>query len=722
MRFSKHNLLSRPWKLWLIRLLLITCPVTIVLGLLEGGLRWSGAGYDPGFLIRRDGGWADNYRFSWSFFPRAMARSPQPIWLPDASFEGEGAGRPRRYVVFGESAAMGDPEPAYGLSRMLQALLEKRYPGEKVEVVNTAMTAINSHALRGMARDMAEVPASGWVVYAGNNEVVGPFGPGTVFGRRAPPRWWVRAQLAARQTRIGQWIQGVAEGRAAEGPRTWRGMEMFLNARVPADAPALERVVASFEENLEDLLQTARGRGIPVVLGAAAVNLRDSPPFAGAPPSDMAAPAEHPAALREGLEPLGLEQLRALWRERPAEAEAAWRLARALAAEPGGTTEAAALFRRACELDELRFRCDPALQAGVDRVAAREAARGSVTLVHPQAHLDGQSEDGVAGAEFFYEHVHLTPRGSYELARLYAAALTGETGGPWATFDECLERLGHTPWHQWQTEQELQARLRRPPFSRQWGARERDAALSASLRAQARAVTPSRLAEWTAATRALCARHPEDWVLRRQTAALAEAAGDRALAVSLLTEAAVLMPHHTSEQLLGAALNRAGRPAEAAVRLRAAVAERPNYAQAWNSLGIALARTGAPDEAEAAFGRAVAAVPDYAEAYRNWAMVCTQRGAADRALAKLQLAHAAEPGDTAVRNDLGRALVAAGRFADARPHYEAVAAALPGDANAQLNAALLLQKLERRTEAGAYFERTLALDPDNAHARQALGR
>jgi len=711
----------KPWKRWFYRFLLIICPVSLLLGLLEAGLRGLGAGHDLGFLVRREGAWIDNYRFSWVFFPKSMARSPQPIRLTDGLAAGAGVGRARRYVVFGESAAMGDPEPAFGLPRMVQALLERRYPGEKIEVVNTAMTAVNSHALRLIADDMASVPADGWMVYAGNNEVAGPFGPGTVFGWRAPPRGWVRAQVAARRSRIGQWIQGVAEARAAAAPRPWRGMEMFLEARVPADSPALERVERSFVANMRDLIATARARGLPVVVGAAAVNLKDSPPFAGAPVAEAGPSGNSPEALREGGEPLTTDALRARWRERPHDAETAWRLAGALAAEPGTADEAADLYRRARELDALRFRCDAALQAAMAEVVAGEGGRG-VTLVRPQEHLDGLSDGGLAGATFFYEHVHLTPRGTYALARLYAAALTGETDDRWATMEECLERLGHTPWHQWQTERELQARLRRPPFSHQWGARERDAALSARLRALAAAVTPDRLREWTATTHALCVRHPDDWILRRQTAALAEAAGDQALAVTLLTEAASLMPHHTSEQLLGAALNRAGRPAEAVVRLRAAVAERPNFAQAWNSLGIALARTGAPDDAETAFGKAVAAVPDYAEAWRNRAMVCTQRGAADQALAHLRKAHTADPTDIAVRNDLGRALIATGQFSEARPHYEAVAAALPEDANAQLNAALLLQKLNRPDEARSYFERTRALDPANPHAREALER
>ncbi len=210
MRTPPVNESRKPWKLWFYRFLLLTCPVAALLGLLEAGLRVSGVGHDPGFLVRRDGVWCDNYRFAWLFFPRSMARSPQPIRLVDvpadrsddgASDRGVAGGAAvpvRRYVVLGESAALGDPEPAFGFPRMLQALLERRYAGEKVEVVNTAMTAINSHALRLIAGDVAAVPAAGWLVYAGNNEVVGPFGPGTVFGWRAPARGWVRARLQQR--------------------------------------------------------------------------------------------------------------------------------------------------------------------------------------------------------------------------------------------------------------------------------------------------------------------------------------------------------------------------------------------------------------------------------------------------------------------------------------------------------------------------------------------
>ena len=44
------------------------------------------------------------------------------------------------------------------------------------------MTGINSHVILPLARDCEEARADVWVIYMGNNEVVGPFGAGTVFG------------------------------------------------------------------------------------------------------------------------------------------------------------------------------------------------------------------------------------------------------------------------------------------------------------------------------------------------------------------------------------------------------------------------------------------------------------------------------------------------------------------------------------------------------------
>ena len=75
---------------------------------------------------------------------------------------------------------MGDPDFAYGFSRYLQVMLRQRFPSMKFEIVNAGMVAINSHVILEMARQFADYKPDLFLVYAGSNEVVGPYGPGTV--------------------------------------------------------------------------------------------------------------------------------------------------------------------------------------------------------------------------------------------------------------------------------------------------------------------------------------------------------------------------------------------------------------------------------------------------------------------------------------------------------------------------------------------------------------
>ena len=198
------------WKVWRLRLAALVGVPVLFFGLVELGLRLAGFGYPTAFLLPSSNQGqktlVQNNQFGWRFFGAQMARLPQPISILRDKAPGT-----IRIFVFGESAAFGDPQPRYGLPRMLQAMLELRHPGTRFEVVNAAMTGINSHAIVPIARDCARAGGDVWVVYMGNNEVVGPYGAGTVFGPRAPPWPLVRLSLALKATRIGQLLEAVRE-------------------------------------------------------------------------------------------------------------------------------------------------------------------------------------------------------------------------------------------------------------------------------------------------------------------------------------------------------------------------------------------------------------------------------------------------------------------------------------------------------------------------------
>ncbi len=60
-------------------------------------------------------------------------------------------------------------------------MLSRQYPETNFEVITAAMPAINSHVVLQIAKDCTRYKPDLFIVYLGNNEVVGPYGAGTVF-------------------------------------------------------------------------------------------------------------------------------------------------------------------------------------------------------------------------------------------------------------------------------------------------------------------------------------------------------------------------------------------------------------------------------------------------------------------------------------------------------------------------------------------------------------
>ena len=310
--------LSRRRK-WLFRLAVVILAPVLFFTLLEAGLRVGGYGYPTTFFVGPDanGVCRTNLQFGWRFFPRSIARTPVPCVL---SAKPAGA---IRIFVLGSSAAQGIPDPSFGVGRILEVLLRERYPDMKFEVVNGAMTAINSHVAVEIARDCAAHQPDLFVVYMGNNEVVGPYGPGTVFQQWSPSLRFIRANVWLKSTRTGQLLDdAIGWLHPRKGANTaWQGLEMFMDNPVAADDPRLPVVYDDFRQNLADICQIARRAGAGVVLSTVAVNLKDCPPFASQHRSDLSADdlTKWKALYQAGVELEGKEK----WQQAIAKYEAA---------------------------------------------------------------------------------------------------------------------------------------------------------------------------------------------------------------------------------------------------------------------------------------------------------------------------------------------------------------------------------------------------------------
>ena len=275
-------------KPWLFRLIALAGVPLLFVVALELVLRLAGFGYPTAFLLKStnhgENTFVQNNQFGWRFFGRRASRMPEETSIPRVKPPGT-----IRIFVFGESAAFGDPQPRFGLPRMLEAMLEVRHPDKKFEVVNAAMTGINSHVILPLAIDCEKANADVWVIYMGNNEVVGPFGAGTVFGSQTLPLPLIRAGVALKATKTGQLfeaLRGTVQKSGAESSE-WEGMRAFVNYKLAGSDPRLETVYANFGENLKDIIAAGRKSGAKIVLSTMAVNLKDCAPFASLHRADL---------------------------------------------------------------------------------------------------------------------------------------------------------------------------------------------------------------------------------------------------------------------------------------------------------------------------------------------------------------------------------------------------------------------------------------------------
>src|ERR1051325_6814442 len=102
---------------WVFRLAAIILAPTLFFSVLEIGLRVAGVGHSVSFFlplkIEGKDCLVENERYGWLFFGEEMARAPFPFVIQRAK-----PPETIRIFVLGESAAYGDPQPAFGLSRM----------------------------------------------------------------------------------------------------------------------------------------------------------------------------------------------------------------------------------------------------------------------------------------------------------------------------------------------------------------------------------------------------------------------------------------------------------------------------------------------------------------------------------------------------------------------------------------------------------------------------
>jgi tetratricopeptide (TPR) repeat protein len=757
-------------RLWLFRFCAAVLVPLAIFGALEFGLRLAGYGYPTSFFVQTKINGTDYYVpndfFGYRFFPPALARRPVAQRMavkkpPDTC----------RIFVLGGSAAMGDPDPSFGAWRYLQVLLRERFPGTKFEVICVAMTAINSDVVLPIAHECARRGGDLWIIYMGNNEMVGPFGGSTVFSSRAPGVDLIRADLAVKKTRTGQLLSRLIQRWGhSPAPQQWHGLAMFQNYQLRCDDPARLQDYENFKVNLKGILRAGEDARVPVILCTVGSNLKDCAPFASL----------HSAALGESAEARwnNLCQKGIALESTGDFAGALKNYARADAIDPqyaelhfragrcqlALTNDSQALreFKLARDYDTLAFRADGRINQIIKDAARADAGRGVWFL--DAAHVLAQnSPDGIPGENFFYEHVHLNFAGNYLLALHFAEKVKGLLPGSitargksaWASEEFCDRQLAVSSWDRVRVWREILSRISGAPYTRQLThaaavafCKEKIGQLESRMDSEPAGQT-RRLYEQALATA------PTDALLRFNFAQYLGAHHDIADATEQAKRVCELLPQVPGEYSdVGSLLILQGKMDEAAEYFSRALAIRGDFEPALNGLGEIWENRQRMGKAFACFQRALAADPENPETYVNLGFLEQSRG--NMKQAAIDYGHAARlepqgPADyfnqavalaemgahakaiefykSAVQLKpefwqahylLGRELAAQGNIEEAQVQFWDAIIYRPDFAKSHLNLGITLMNQKKLDKALAQLQITLQLDPSNLLAARYI--
>jgi tetratricopeptide (TPR) repeat protein len=714
---------------------LVVLPL-VLLGGMEAGLRLAGYGYPTGFFKTVRVGQQDylvnNEHFSLRFFPPQLARWPDPFIFP--ATKGPDT---VRIFVFGESAAMGDPQPAYGASRFMEVLLRERFPGKKFEVINLGITAINSHVILPMARECAGQEGDFWMVYMGNNEMVGPYGAATVFGAQALPRSAVRLSLAIQRTRLGQLlVAGLRQLGGKSKNASWGGMEMFLENRIAPDDRRKETVYRNFEGNLRDLAAAGMDSGAKVILNTVSVNLKDSPPFASLTDS------HRPAAERQRFEQTfaaakslqarsnfaaAAEGFAAAVRLEPQFAEAHYRLGQCELELTNA--DAAEQFQAACDMDALPFRADTRINQ-IIRQVAQQRAGDRLTLCDAEQALAQAGSGHIAGDETFFEHVHFNFDGNYRLGKMWAEqvglVLSAAGNKPattnWASQADCDRALGLSVWNRQFVLQSEIRRMGSPPLSTQFNQAERLQQVRAEeLSLRQEQAQPGAARRVRGEFAAALERAPTDHYLYGGLADFLEAIHDPPGAIAACRQALELRPDDVNACLqLGRLLGEQEKPEEGELILERAAHLRPSLPDGWFKLGIVQAAQHKFAAALESMQRAASLRPQDSSYVCYLGEILDNLNRRGEAMEHYRRAIQMNPDSWEAHFGLAGDFVAASQLEAAGGEYAVVIRLKPANALAHLNLGAVEARLGRFDEALRQFEETLRLEPGNPQAREYI--
>ena len=646
-----------------------------------------------------------------------MVTAPNKIkWFNKQRFLKQKPQGTYRIFSMGGSTTYGRPyDDALSFSGWLREFLPLADPSRKWEVINAGGISYASYRVTVVMEELIQYEPDLFIIYSGHNEFLERRTYGEII--EAPKPLTAVGGLASR-TRL------YAAGRriltaARDQPTEAKNAETLLKGEVDAmldhavgpedytrDDALWEQVIAHYRFNLNRMIDIASLAGADVVMVTPASNLKDSSPFK----------SEH----RKDLSNAELGRFDDLY-ARAQRARKAGELNDALAAleeaaaidgryadlhyqrglvlyDLGRYSEARTTLRRALDEDICPLRALTSMGGIILEVADQR----QVPLIDFAGIIENRSENGVSGADYFHDHVHLTS-GGYRLLAL-----------------QFIDTL---------------ARRKIVELSNTWD----DAAIAAATREvegrldqQAHGVALRNLAkvlDWAGKFEEagrLAARAAEllgeDAVSSYVAGRSAEERGELDVAVGHFRQATRLKPDYIEPHMrLAKALMSQGSYEEAIVHFRQALGIKPDAAEPHNNLGMALMSLERFDEAISHYGQALRIRPEYTAAHSNLGIALMLQGKLGEAISKFREALRLDPDYAEAKSNLGSALLSQGDFEEATEQLRHSLRLDPSQAQARSNLGFALASQGQLDLAIHQFRQALELSPGHAEAHNNLG-
>ena len=365
----------------------------LVLLVLEGALRLFGYGHDLS-VFTEDPGRKGYLVLNPHASKRYFANQKNATYGNMEPFSARKAPGTFRIFVLGESTTIGYPYMNNGsFHRWLQYRLLQTYPERDFEVINLSLTAVNSCTVLDFGKAVLDYEPDAVLVYTGHNEYYGAMGVAATKGI-GHSRILARLLMNLRALRLTQLITSFTDETAALISGEKLDLRENLMKRMAADqhiafgSAAYRAGLDQFSENMSELADAVRAKGVPLLIGNLVSNEKDLKPFISIPYKEKSADLHY----QSGIDLYNQGNY------------------------PGAKKE----LVLAKELDALRFRAPEAFNAIIKNITRKHKG---VTLVDTRELFEKHSTGGILGKETLLEHVHPNLQGYALLSEAFYQAL-----------------------------------------------------------------------------------------------------------------------------------------------------------------------------------------------------------------------------------------------------------------------------------------------------------